>query len=61
MNTKIIGIQRPDGTYFTIEVPEDTRIEVDNTILIWSLKRGYHKPIAVFPVTYEVRYDLVDN
>jgi hypothetical protein len=61
MNTKIISVQRPDGTHFTINVPEDTRIEVDNTILIWSLKRGYHKPIAVFPITYAVTYGLVDN
>lgn len=61
MNTKIISVQRPDGTHFTINVPEDTRIEVDNTIMIWSLKRGYHKPIAVFPITYAVTYGLVDN
>ena len=56
---KIIEVQRPDGTHFTIGVPDDTRIEVDNVIRIYALSIGYHKPIAIYPITYAVTYDLV--
>ena len=58
---KIIGVERPDGTHFTIGVPDDIRIEVDNVIKIWSLSVGYHKPIAIYPITYAVTYDLVQH
>jgi hypothetical protein len=56
---KIIEVQRPDGTQFTIGVPDDTRIEVDNVIRIYAFSIGYHKPIAIYPITYAVTYDLV--
>lgn len=51
-------IVKPDNqtAEFNLFVPEDTRIEVENTIKVWSLKRGYHKPIAIFPITYAVTY-----
>ena len=56
---KIIEVQRPDGTHFTIDVPDDTRIEVENVIMIWALSVGYNKPIAIYPITYAVTYNVL--